>query len=169
MPEVKYNNIDLEATENEVLKGQARSLEERAILQEYEAARFEALGERQPQYTANLETQRETAQVARREADAFVKVAKKRKQVTDEEMNSLRRDVLTRTIQAIEQQHAQARLVRTIRSESGLPVPDRDTQLEDLEISWSVGNDMLNAVPKDPTANREQRRAAAKAVAKNGE
>jgi hypothetical protein len=164
---VQYNNIDQDTVENDTLKGQARGFEERAILQEYEAARFEALGEQQPQYTASLETQKEQAAAARREADAFVKAAKKRKQITDEELNSLRRDVLTRTIQSIEQQHAQSMLIRKVREEAGLPVPDRDTNIEDLETSWEVCKNMLGNVPADPQANRAGRRAAVKGAAKS--
>lgn len=151
---MKYENINAEEVENNTVLGNARGLEERAVMMEYEADRFAAIGESNPAYAAQLQTQTEQAAAARKEADAFVKEALKRKVLTDEELAQLRRDVLTRIIQSVEQQHAAAVTIRDIRKNAGLPVPDRDNQIEEYEASWDVAARKLKAVGKPKAEKR---------------
>jgi hypothetical protein len=158
---MKYENINAEEVENNAVLSQARGLEERAVMMEYEADRFAAMGDINPAYAAQLQTQTEQAAAARKEADVFVKAAKQKKVLTDEELAQLRRDVLTRIIQTVEQQHATAITIRNVRKDAGLPVPDRDNQIEEFEASWEVAARKLKALGK-PKAEKRTNAAAEK-------
>lgn len=151
---MKYENINQEEAERSTVQQQARGLEERAIMAEYEADRFAAIGEENPAYAAQLQTVEEMAKAARKEADAFVKEALKRKCMDEDELAALRRDTLTRVIQSVEQQHASAQVVRNIRKDAGLPVPDRDNQIEELEKSWEVASRKLKTLAKPKATAR---------------
>lgn len=151
---MKYENINAEEVERGTVLGQARGLEERAIMAEYEADRFAAIGDVNPAYAAQFQTVEEQAKAARKEADAFVKEALKRKALDEDELSALRRDVLTRIIQSVESQHASAVTIRNIRKDAGLPVPDKDNQIEELERSWEVASRKLKALGKPKATTR---------------
>lgn len=165
---MKYH-INKSEVEDATLQQQARGLEERALMMEYEADRFEAVGTVNPAYAAQMDQQRENAKAARKEADAFIKAAKAKKVINDDDLASLRRDALTRIIQSVEQQHVAADTIRSVRRDSGLPVPDRDNAIEELELSWEVANAKLEALPAPKAEgehpNRAGRRAAVRGAA----
>ena len=151
---MKYENINAEEVENNVIRGNALGLEERAVMMEYEADRFAAIGDTNPAYAAQLQNQTEQAAAARKEADAFIKEALKRKVLAEEELAQHRRDIFTRIIQSVEQQHASAMTIRNIREGAGLPVPDRDNQIEEFERSWEVADRKLKALGKPKAEKR---------------
>lgn len=149
-----YTNINFEEVEQGTILGQARALEERAVLAEYEADRFAAIGEVNPAYAAQFPVMQEAAQKARKEADAFVAAAQKRQFMADEDISVLRRDVLIRIIQAVEHEHASQQVARDIRKAAGLPVPERDSAMDELERSWAVADRKLKKLGKPKATKR---------------
>lgn len=131
-----YANIDPDSVLGTTISNDARELENRALMLEYEALRLRVIAQGNKAFVFQAQQAQETAEAARKEADAFRRDP--HADFDDDALMEQRRAFVTNALMNIESQHLSAKARADIRRAIGMRVPDADDQMTELDAIHSA-------------------------------